>query len=446
MSKFIDRPRYLCALGGAISTLQTLPKAVPILHASAGCGSNISFALNYAAGYYGSSYCGGQALPSSNVYENEIVFGGEGRLEEQIENTLKVIDGELYFVLTGCMVEMIGDDARGVAKKFSSGKVSVLAADTGGFHGNSFKGYDIVLSTLFRDFVVKNAFKNEKLLNLWGVVPLQDVFWKGNLKSLKSILTELGYHVNTFFGEGETLDNLRNSGAAAMNIVVSDVYGIEPAKVFEEIHGVPYITVPFPIGENGTEIFIREIAKALGIEKAFTEKVIRKQKARYYSYTERLADVYNDLDLQRYAVIVADSNYAQALTRYASDDLGWLPELVVITDILTDEEKEAVSKRFSNYKSGLKPEVVFDTDTSSVKKYLNAHWPNNRGQKYYNSFSPAFIFGSSFERDLADELKIPSISVTYPISNRLVLDRAYAGYDGALRLTEDVFSTLLGTR
>ncbi len=446
MSKFIDRPRYLCALGGAIGTIKTLPRAVPVLHAAAGCGSNIENALNYASAYYGSGYCGGQALSSSNVYENEIVFGGEGRLEEQIENTLKVVDGDLYFVLTGCMVEMIGDDVKSVTKKFQNNKIQVLSADTGGFHGNSFKGYDIVLSTLFRDFTVKNDLKNEKLLNLWGVVPLQDVFWKGNLNVLKGLLSELGYHVNTFFGEGETLDNLRNAGAASLNIVVSDTFGVEPAKVFEEVHGVPYITVPFPIGAHGTENFIRTVAAALGIENVFVEKVIKKQKARYYSYLERLADVYNDLDLQRYAVIVGDSNYAQALARYTSDDLGWLPELVVVTDILTEEEKEAVASRFENYKSGLRPKVVFDTDTSSVRKHLNQHWPVNNGHKYYNSFNPAFIFGSGFEKDLADDLKVPHLSVSYPISNRVIFDRAYAGYDGALRLTEDVFSTLVGAR
>lgn len=446
MSKFIDRPRYLCALGGAIGTLENLPRTIPILHAAAGCGGNISNALNYASGYLGSGYCSGQALSSSNVYENEIVFGGEERLYEQVENTLKIMDGDLYFIVSGCMVEMIGDDIKGVAKRFKNGDAALLAADTGGFHGNSFKGYDIVLSTLFRDFTVKNEVKNDKLLNLWGIVPVQDVFWKGNLKNLKHLLEDLGYKVNTFFGEGETLDNLKNAGSAVLNIVVSDTAGIEPARVFEEVHGVPYISVPLPIGPHGTEEFIRSISGQLGIDRAFTDKVIKRHRARYFSYIERIADVYNDLDLQRYAIIVGDASYAQALTRFLSDDLGWLPELVVITDILTEEQKEEVSKRFTNFASGFTPKVVFDTDTSSVKRHFRDTWPSNNGNKYFNSFSPAFILGSAFERDFADELKAPHLSVTYPISNRVVMDRAYAGYDGAIRLTEDIFTTLVGTR
>ncbi len=446
MSGFIDRPRYLCALGGSVATLKALPRAVPILHAAAGCGGNIANALNYASGYLGSGYCSGQALSSSNVYENEIVFGGENRLYEQIENTLKLVDGDLYFVLTGCMVEMIGDDVHSVAKKFRNHDIPVLSADTGGFRGNSIKGYDIVLGTLFKEYVCKTDAKNERLVNLWGIVPVQDVFWKGNLNMLKSLLEKLGYTVNTFFGEGETLENLKNSASACLNIVASDIFGVEAARIFEEVHGIPYITVPFPVGAYGTEIFIRSVAGKLGIEQALTDRVIKRERERYYSYLERLADVYNDLDLQRYCVIVGDVNYATALSRFAADDLGWLPELVVITDILSEEQKEIVRAKFDGFASGIRPKVVFDTNTSGVKKHVNNCWPRNNGQKYYDSFSPAFVLGSAFERELAEELKAPHLSVSYPISNRVVLDRSYAGYEGALSLTEDIFSTLVGGR
>ncbi|HBF38055.1 MAG TPA: hypothetical protein DDW50_12115 [Firmicutes bacterium] len=446
MSKFVDRPRYLCALGGAIATLKCLPRAISIIHAAAGCGGNVANALNGATGYMGSGYCAGQALPSSNVGENEIVFGGESRLTEQIENTLKLIDGDLYVVVTGCMVEMIGDDVRSVVKQFADRPLPVLAAETGGFKGNSFKGYDIILELLFREFVLPSQDKDHKLLNLWGIVPVQDVFWKGNLAVLKTLLEKLGYRVNTFFGEGETLENIRNAAAAVLNIVVSDTAGVEPAKVFEEKHGTPYIITPFPIGAYGTEQFLRTVGQALGIEEVFVNKLIKQEKEHFYGYLERLADVYNDLDLQRYVVIVADSNYAQALTRFLADDLGWLPELVVVTDLLNDDQQKQVAARFGNYLSPLKPILVFDSDTSSVKKHLASHWPVNHNQRYYDGFNPAFIVGSAFERDLAESLGVPHLSVTYPISNRVVLDRAYAGYSGALRLTEDLLGTLVGGR
>lgn len=446
MSKFIDRPRYLCALGGAIATLSNLPRTIPIIHAAAGCGGNIFAALNGGSGYIGSGYCGGQALPSSNVGEKDIVFGGEERLEEEIENTLKIMDGDLYFVTTGCMVEMIGDDAISVARRFKDKGTPIFAADTGGFHGNSFKGYEIVLKTLFAEYVTKKTGKKADTVNLWGIVPIQDVFWKGNLTVFKKLLGELGFHVNTFFGEGETLDNLKNAGEATLNIVASETFGIEAAQVFQEVHGVPFVSIPFPIGPHGTEEFLRQAGVALKVTDRKIENVIKKEKTHYYDYIQRLAEIYNDIDLQRYAVIVGDSNYSPALSQFLAEDMGWLPELVIITDILSDEQKTLVSKRFANYSSKVKPEIVFDTDTSNVKKHINRHWPENHGQRYYDAFSPAFIVGSAFERDAAEKFGAPHLSVTYPISNRVVLDRAYAGYSGALSLTEDIFSLLVGNR
>ncbi len=446
MSKFVERPKYVCALGGAVGTLKVLPRTVPVLHAATGCGGNVALALNQAAGYLGSGYCAGQALSSTNTTEREIVFGGEDRLTEQIANTIKLVDGDLYFVITGCMVEMIGDDIKNSIKKFDGGDVQVIGAETGGFHGNYYKGYEIVLKTLFRDFVELKAARDSKLVNLWGVVPIQDVFWKGNIALIKDLLNKLGYRVNTFFGEGETLDSLKNSAAAALNIVVSDTFGVEAAQVFEEVHGVPYLTVPFPIGDHGTTSFLRKVGNALGIANPFVEKVIEREQAHYYSYFERLADVYSDLDLQRYTVVVGDSNYTQALTRFLADDLGWLPELVVISDFLTDEQQDKVRSNFTGYESGILPELVFDTDASNVGKYIARHWGQSSGQKYFEGFNPGFIVGSAIERDVAEKLGVPQLTVTYPMSNRVVLDRGYAGYTGALRLTEDLLSVLVGSR
>ncbi|MEA4924604.1 MAG: nitrogenase component 1 [Syntrophomonadaceae bacterium] len=446
MSRFIERPRYVCALGGAVGTLKVLPQVVPILHSATGCGGNVANALSNGAGYLGSGYCAGQALPSTNVTEKDIVFGGEDRLTEQIENTIKIVDGVLYFVATGCMVDMIGDDIRNVIRKFDNREVRVIGAETGGFHGNFFKGYEIVLSTLFREFVEKKSVKEPNTVNLWGVVPIQDVFWKGNLSALKGLLSKLGLRVNTFFGEGETLDNLRNSASAALNLVVSDTFGVEAAQVFEEAHDVPYITVPLPIGDHGTGKFLRTVGDALGIDKAFVEKVIKEEQASYYGYFERIADVYSDLDLQRYVVVVGDSNYTQALTRFLADDLGWLPELVVITDLLNDEQQELVRKNYNHYESGVQPEIIFDTDASNVGKYISQHWGQSHGQRYFEGFNPGFIIGSAIERDVAESFKVPQLTVTYPISNRVVLNRGYAGYAGALSLTEDILSTLVGSR
>jgi nitrogenase molybdenum-iron protein beta chain len=446
MTKFIDRPRYTCALGGAVGTLHALPRTVAIIHGSAGCGGNINAALNAGAGYLGGGYCGGNALPSSNVVEQDVVFGGESRLREQIESTLEIVDGDLYVVVTGCMVDMIGDDTVSVANEFAHAGKPVIGIPTPSFKGNAFTGYELILKGLIGKYIPKRERKDARTVNLFGIVPAQDVFWKGNLRELKRLLEKLGLTVNTFFGEGETLDNIRNAGAAGLNIVASNNAGIDSARFFEETHGIPCLVTPFPIGALAGEGFLRNVGKALSIETAALEKAIAEEKEIYYDYFSRISDIYNDADLQRYAIVLGDSNYAPAVTRFISDELGWLPELVVVTDVLDDERREYVGSRFTDLNSGLHPAIHFDSDASSVKKYLREVWPRNRNSRYYDAMNPTVIIGSSFERDLSDEFGYPLIPVSFPLTGRCVMNRAYAGFSGGLSFAEDVLTFLVATR
>jgi len=446
MSKFIDRPRYVCSLGGGLETLHALPRTIPIVHASAGCGSNISNATNPGGGHFGSGYVSGMSLPSTNVIEKDIIFGGEDRLREQIKSTLEVIDGDLYVVVTGCMVEMIGDDVSQVVSEFSHSEKPVLAVETGGFRGNSFTGYDLVLQTLFKEFVVKSKNKKVDVVNIFGLVPAQDAFYKGNLRELKSLLNKLGIKVNTLFGEAETLDDLKNIAEARLNIVVSDFYGVDAAKVFEETHGTPYIIAPIPIGSRASSEFLQVVGKALDIKSEVIEKVIKDEKAIYYDYLERIVDIVNDIDLQRYGIVVADANYGPAITKFISDELGWIPSLTIITDMLEKEQEEQLLKRFENYASGLKPTVIFDTDTSAVRRNLKLIWPRNDGSKYYDSFGPAVIIGSSLEKDLSEEFGYPLLNVSFPVTTRATLSRAYAGFRGGINLVEDLITLLVRGR
>ncbi|MDR3139998.1 MAG: hypothetical protein LBT95_10080 [Treponema sp.] len=443
MSKFVDRPRYTCALGGAVGTLHAIPRAITIIHGSAGCGGNINAALNAGAGYLGGGYCGGSALPSSNVVERDVVFGGEARLREQIQSTLEIIDGDLYVVVTGCMVDMIGDDTAAVVSEFKNAGKPVVAVPTPSFKGNAFTGYELLLKGLIDQYIQKSEQKEVLSVNVLGIVPAQDVFWKGNLREIKRLLEKLGLKVNTFFGEGENLENFKNAGKAALNIVVSNNFGIDSARHFEEVHGIPYIVTSFPIGAVAGEIFLKTVGNALNINPAQTARVIAEEKAVYYGYLERIADIYNDADLQRYAVVAGDSSYAPALTRFLSDELGWIPELVVVTDLLDENQQKTVKAQFTALNSSLSPAVYFDSDTSSVKKYLRDVWPRNRNSRYYDSMNPTVIIGSAHERDLAQEFGFPIVPVTFPLTSRCVMNRAYAGFTGGLSLAEDIITYLV---
>lgn len=54
--------------------------------------------------------------------------------------------------------------------------------------------------------------------------------------------------------------------------------------------------------------------------------------------------------------------------------------------------------------------------------------------------APNFIFGSSLDKDLAAKLGATKLSVSFPFTDRVVIDRGYAGYRGAISLIEDALS------
>ncbi|WP_265335205.1 nitrogenase component 1 [Ruminococcus albus] len=97
---FIERPRFSCMLGGALATLTSLPRVIPIIHGAQGCGGQLTNSYAYG-GYLGVGLLRRCAsLPSSNVSEKEIIFGGAERLRKEILAAYDVMDGDLFVVVT----------------------------------------------------------------------------------------------------------------------------------------------------------------------------------------------------------------------------------------------------------------------------------------------------------------------------------------------------------
>lgn len=443
---WIERPRGFCALGGAQLTVGAIPGAVPIMHTSLGCGGSIYWNQLGSTGYLGAGYIGGLAVPSSNVAEKDIVFGGADRLTEQVEHTLKLVNGELYVVITGCMTDIIGDDIQSVVREFTD-IARVVGVETGGFKGDGYVGYDLVLQGLFRDFVAPAETHDPDLVNLWGIAPGQDAFWRGNLEGLRTLLESIGLRVNTFFTSADSLESFEQAAQARLNIVVSEIYGLEAARVFEQVHGVEFISTPLPVGPTATAEFLRAVGEATSRDDRVVSGAINAGEARYFGFMERLADSYNDLDFQRYAVVVGDANYAPALTRFLADDLGWLPKLTVVTDgFIHDEERDLVGGSLARLDSGFQTKLVWETDATVVRGHLLEITGGNSGQRYYDAFSPAFVIGSSHERQLAKDIGAGHLTVSFPVADRVVMSRGYVGYDGALTLVEDLISVIVRDR
>lgn len=419
MSDIIEAPRFSCALGGALSTITAIEGIVPIIHAGPGCGVQLFYGQSFSGGFRGSGRIGGVSVPSTNTYEKEVVFGGEKRLREQIEKTIELIEGDRYVVLTGCTAELIGDDVSSVLREFKD--KSVIYAQTAGFKGSSYVGYEILLEAFIDQLVEKRA-KEKGLVNVFGIVPSQDVFWEGNLAEIERILNGIGLEVNTLFS-GKKIEEL---SSAALNIVLSPWAGIKAAEKLKERFGTPYIVSPLPIGVTETNSFLEKVGAALGIDVSdFTAK----EEEKTYKSIDKVADFVVDFDVQLRFATITDSNYAIALNKFLVNDFGWIPSIALISDDVPEDYKDFIKRELS-FKNNLSPEVVFESDSGKIWDAVKKEAPN-------------FIFGSSLDKDLAANLGVTKLSVSFPFTDRIVIDKGYAGYRGTISLIEDALSAFV---
>ncbi len=445
MSCFIERPRTSCALGGALVTIGSLPRVVAISHTALGCAGNLSGAISAGSGYLGAGYCSGQSTPTSGITESEIVFGGFDRLVEQIKNTEELIDASLFVVVTGCMTEMIGDDVQGAVSECQDLETPVIAISTPSFQGDAYRGYELVLEGIFNRFLRRSDAKDDKLVNLFGLIPGYDPLFRGNLEELKRILQRIGLRVNTFFTPDQSFENIRAFPRAALNIVFSRIYGVEFAKNAEQKHGIPYYITDLPIGPEATDRFLREVGEQLELDPELIEEVIREENHIYYGYFERTADMFADGEYKFYLSLVSNANELIPYASFAERELGWITSDLYVTNILTEEAKEELKQIFSE--QGFNGELLFETDTSRIAKDITLRHKRNGGEAYYDDGNtPLFLIGSRLEKDLALNRGLSYLPVSFPLANRLIVDRGYAGYRGGLHLLEDIVNSLISNK
>jgi nitrogenase molybdenum-iron protein beta chain len=430
----IDQPRHTCSLG-ALQTVLAIERAVPILHAGPGCGQKIWGMIGIQNGGQGSGYTGGHTVPCSNTSEVEVVFGGEEKLRALIANSFKVLDADLFAVLTGCTPDLIGDDVGHVVREFQEEGRPIVWAESGGFRGTNLQGHEWVLQAIIEQYLHPSASIEPGLVNLWAVAPYQDPFWSGVYADLSGLVASLGLTPNVIFGRGGGVRALRKVPSAQLNLLVSPWLGLRSVELLQQRFGTPFLHVPvLPIGPTETTQFLRTLGTHVGVDPARVEETIQVREDHYYHFIERSAEVLLETRfLPRHFTTIADSTYAIALSKFLVNDLGLIPDRQYVVDGVTGPDQERVARLFAPVGEGLSPEVTFTPDGGRVHEEL-------RRTKFR---SRPLILGSSWERALAKELGGLSLSVSAPVSDRLVFDRSYVGYTGALRLVEDIYSVVL---
>jgi nitrogenase molybdenum-iron protein beta chain len=394
-----------CALQGALAALSEISGVVPVVHASANCAFNRHLADRYGAA--GEGALGICEIPATNVIEKQIIFGGGARLREQLKNAIKTVNGNLYIILGSCESAMVGDDIIGMVREGMEQGEAVLASDVAGFHGSARQGY----ARVFKDIIeslpglgLAPPESPERTVNVFGIVPREDVRFRGDLLEIARVVEALGLRANTFFGHADGAAQLAGIAGASLNLSFTR-WGAEIVEELQVKYGTPSLFYPSPpTGYDETKRLVFDIVNALHLEQNCGKAFLQREKAifEYFlgSVRERL---YSQFVGECVAVVGGEGETLQ-ITGFLSRSLGADIKAAVITDNQFGTE--------GNY--------FYSDDANEIRDILEAS-------------GVEIIFAGSPEKDIAAGF----VESSYPAYSGAILSKTYTGVRGAITLVED---------
>ncbi len=215
---------------------------------------------------------------STDMQEQDIIFGGEKKLAQAIQEAYDLFHPKSIAVFATCPVGLIGDDIHTVSKNMKEkfGDCNVYAFSCEGYKGVSQSaGHHIANNQVFRHLVgLNDEVKPGKYkINLLGEYNIG-----GDGFEIDRIFKKCGITCISTFSGNSTYDQFASSHTADLNAVMCHRSINYVADMMETKYGIPWIKVNF-IGAKATAKSLRKIAEYFG-EKALidtVEKVIAEE-------------------------------------------------------------------------------------------------------------------------------------------------------------------------
>jgi nitrogenase molybdenum-iron protein beta chain len=425
MHHILSNPRYGCELHGCLKTLEEISGAVPVVHANPGCVYQhyLSDRWNRVAG--GGVY--GPEIPATEVIEKQIVFGGASRLREEIKHAAKVIGGSLYVILGSCESAMVGDDMAAMTREARDVSLPAVFCRSAGFCGGSHGGYSKILKAIIRQLPEIKKINAEKiggLINVFGILPKTDIFYKGDLMEIRRLLEAAGLEANLFFGTENGLAGLERSARAEHSLVFSR-WGLGPAKELEELYGIPCTVFDsLPLGFNDVKSLFTSLASITPIDKDRSRLFLEKEENQYRYLLRSLADPWYGEGLGKRIVLAGDTAAVHRIGSFLHRELGAALGPVILTDRYGPAEEQPPPPDWPG------ETVHWSGDSVEIEEII-------RGTK------AEFVLGSILELPAARDLEIPHLVISAPNGGDLPLHKTYAGIAGAYFLMEDYASAIV---
>jgi nitrogenase molybdenum-iron protein alpha chain len=203
---------------------------------------------------------------STDMQEQDIIFGGEKKLEKAIQEAYDLFHPKSIAVFATCPVGLIGDDIHTVTKRMKEkfGDCNVYAFSCEGYKGVSQSaGHHIANNQVFRHIVGEN---DEQKPGKYKINLLGEYNIGGDGFEIDRIFDKCGITCISTFSGNSTYDQFASAHTADLNAVMCHRSINYVADMLETKYGIPWIKVNF-IGADATAKSLRKIAEYFGDKK-----------------------------------------------------------------------------------------------------------------------------------------------------------------------------------
>jgi nitrogenase molybdenum-iron protein alpha chain len=196
---------------------------------------------------------------STDMQEEDIVFGGEKKLRAAIEEAYELFKPKAISIFATCPVGLIGDDVHSVAREMKEKLgINVFGFSCEGYRGVSQSaGHHIANNGIFTHVVGLDDRLNEGQfrINLLGEYNIG-----GDAFEIERLLDECGISLVSTFSGNSTYDQFANAHTADLNTIMCHRSINYVAEMMETTYGIPWIKINF-IGSEATAKSLRKVAQ-----------------------------------------------------------------------------------------------------------------------------------------------------------------------------------------
>jgi nitrogenase molybdenum-cofactor synthesis protein NifE len=246
-----------CAFDGAMIALVPITDAAHLVHGPIACagnswgsrGSQSSGPMLYKMGF------------TTDLTENDIIFGGEKKLYKAILEVEERYHPEAVFVYSTCVTALIGDDLDAVCQKAAEKTgVPVVPVNSPGFIGSKNLGNRVGGESLL-EYVVGT--REPEITTPYDINLIGEYNIAGELWGVLPLFEKLGIRVLAqITGDGRYRD-IACSHRAKLNVMICSKALINMARKMEERYSIPYIEESF-YGVADMNRCLRNIAAKIG--------------------------------------------------------------------------------------------------------------------------------------------------------------------------------------